>query len=148
MSPRRRSLANLQDATGRPVAGAEAANDRALKHGGQSARLTEATAQEITVTLTASLTEAVAADSLDPITVELVRLYAAARAPVENFNRWAAENGYLTPGGKPHPFLKVYFTAINSARLALRDLRDHLRDSGEQRAASVVVQMQARERRP
>jgi hypothetical protein len=44
---------------------------------------------------------------------------------------WSAEHGWLSEDGKPPGFVAVYFAAINSARLALSKLDDHLRARGK-----------------
>jgi hypothetical protein len=42
-----------------------------------------------------------------------------------------AEHGWLDEDGQPPAFVKVYFSALNSARLALRQLEQNLVEQGK-----------------
>ena len=52
--------------------------------------------------------------------------WARAQAKVELCDRYFAERGFLDADGEPVAGTKVYFVAVNSARLALVRLREHL----------------------
>lgn len=70
------------------------------------------------------------ANQLDGIGQAYLDSWARAQAKVELMDTWAAEHGWLDAKGSPPPFVAVYFTAINSARLALARLADHMRARG------------------
>lgn len=65
---------------------------------------------------------------LDGIGKALLDNWARAQAKVDLCDRYFAEHGFLDPDGEPKAPSKVYFTAINSSRLALQRLREHLRE--------------------
>lgn len=67
-----------------------------------------------------------AASDLDGIGRAYLDNWARAQAKVELMDRFFLANGFLDHAGEPVPATKVYFTAVNSARLALQRLRDHL----------------------
>src|SRR5205085_9994201 len=64
---------------------------------------------------------------LDAVALGYLDLWARAQSKVELYDGWAAEHGYLTAAGESPPWVKEYFAAINSARLALGKLADHLK---------------------
>jgi hypothetical protein len=68
-----------------------------------------------------------AASDLDGIGRALLDNWARAQAKVELCDRYFAERGFLDEGGEPVPATKVYFVAVNSARLALVRLQEHLK---------------------
>jgi hypothetical protein len=63
---------------------------------------------------------------LDPIGKGYLDLYVRAVAKVEAMDRYAADYGFLDAKGKPRGFAAVYVSMLNSARLALARLEDHL----------------------
>jgi hypothetical protein len=67
------------------------------------------------------------AGDLDGIGLALLDNWARAQAKVELLDRYFAESGFLDEAGEPRPAGKVYFTALNSARLAAVRLADHLK---------------------
>lgn len=60
--------------------------------------------------------------------------WARAQAKVELMDAWSNEHGWLSEDGKPPGFVAVYFAAINSARLALGKLDEHLAAQHKRRA--------------
>ena len=72
------------------------------------------------------------AADLDGIGLALLDNWARAQAKVELLDRWLAEHGILVEeGGEPTPPMRIYFTALNCARLAATRLAEHLRDRPE-----------------
>ncbi len=63
---------------------------------------------------------------LDGIGKALLDNWARSQAKVDLMDRHFERNGFLDPTGEPVAATKVYFTAINSSRLALQRLREHL----------------------
>jgi hypothetical protein len=53
--------------------------------------------------------------------------WSRAQSKVEILDRYFAAEGFLDAEGVPRPATKVYFVAVNSARLALARLEEHLR---------------------
>jgi hypothetical protein len=83
------------------------------------------------------------ASDLDGLGLAHLDLAARALAKVEILDEYWADpaHGFIDARGEPHPAAKVYFAAINSARLALARLEAHLRARGDLEP-SIVVQMQ------
>jgi len=67
------------------------------------------------------------ARDLDGIGQGYLDLWARAQSKVELMDAWSAEHGFITDEGKPPGFVAVYLAAVNSARLALTKLEEHLR---------------------
>ncbi len=134
-------VANLQDENGKPVAGAEKGNRRALKHGaGSEVRVRRiATVQKRRLLRQIGLRQA----DLDGIAISYLDNWARAQAKVELLDAYADEHGWLDPDGKPPAFAAFYFTALNSARLSLDRLAAHLKAQGNAER-SMVVELQAR----
>lgn len=64
---------------------------------------------------------------LSGIGYALLDNWARAQSKVELLDSYAAEHGFLDEDGAPREFVRVYFTALNSARLALTKLEEYLR---------------------
>ncbi len=71
------------------------------------------------------------AGDLDGIGLALLDSWSRCQAKVELLDRHFAEVGFLDKQGEPQPAVRVYFVAINSARLAAVRLAEHLRVRGE-----------------
>jgi hypothetical protein len=67
------------------------------------------------------------ASDLDGIGQALLDNWARAQAKVELLDRHFEQAGFLDADGEPRPASKVYFTAINSARLAAVRLAEHMK---------------------
>ena len=67
------------------------------------------------------------AGDLDGIGLGLLDNWARAQSKVELYDAWASEHGFLTAEGKSPPWMREYMAALNSARLSLRALHEHLR---------------------
>jgi Phage terminase, small subunit len=102
-------LANLQDADGKPVAGAEEGNDRALVHGATADLRLAPRVEE----LRTSLTEIIPAGTERDLPATTLLAWQLAR--IEQANTYLAENGILDGRGQPRPVLKVLSTWENSA---------------------------------
>ena len=136
-------IANLQDADGKPVAGAEAGNGRALTHGAHSERVVKkvATVQKRRMLRQIGLRQA----DLAGIGLAFLDSWARAQAKVELMDADYERRGFLDRRGKPRASVAVYFTALNSARRAQVEFAKYLRERGRI-DASMVVEMQGRER--
>lgn len=64
---------------------------------------------------------------LDAIALGYLDLWARAQSKVELYDSWAHEHGYLNAAGESPPWVKEYFAALNSSRLALGKLAEHLK---------------------
>jgi hypothetical protein len=137
-------IANLQDANGKPVAGAEPGNTRALTHGARSERTVKvaATAQKRRLLRQIGLRQA----DLTGVGLAYLDNWARAQAKVELLDADYERRGFLDRRGKPRASVAVYFTALNSARRAAAEFAKYLRDQGAV-DASMVVAMQGRERK-
>jgi hypothetical protein len=104
----------------------ELANRAAEKHGATSPRQigTEAANQKRRVLRQIGLR----ANQLDGIGKALLDNYARAQAKVVLLDNYFEREGLLTAKGSPRAATKIYFTAINSARLALVRLNEHLKE--------------------
>lgn len=71
------------------------------------------------------------ASDLDGMALGYLELWARCAAKIELMDAWSAEHGWLDDDGKPPGFVAVYFAAVNSARLALGKLEEHLRARGK-----------------
>lgn len=70
--------------------------------------------------------------------------WARAQAKVELMDAWSNEHGWLTPDGQPPGFVKVYLAAINTARLSLRALDEHLVVQGKRRTPTDLTQYRSK----
>jgi hypothetical protein len=107
--------------------GQRRANARALStHGARS----EARIRPAARTQKARLLRQIglAASDLDGVGRALLDNWARAQAKVELLDRYFAARGFLGEAGDPQPATKLYFVAVNSARLAIVRLSDHLRE--------------------
>jgi hypothetical protein len=53
--------------------------------------------------------------------------WSRAAAALSQLDAYAAEHGWLKPDGEPRGFAKLYVAVLNSERLALRSLEEHIR---------------------
>ena len=81
---------------------------------------------------------------LDAVAFGYLDLWARAQSKVELYDGWAAEHGYLTAAGESPSWVREYFAAINSARLALAKLADHLKQRGGEPSMVMLLQGEAR----
>jgi hypothetical protein len=104
--------------------GAKPGNVLALRHGAGSERRVKrvATVQKRRLLRQIGLR----ARDLDAIALGYLDLWARATAKIELYDDWAAEHGYLSEAGESPPWVREYFAALNSARLALGKLEGHL----------------------
>lgn len=104
---------------------APAGNANALTHGGYSER----TLRPVATTQKRRLLRQIGlrAGDLDGVALGLLDGYARAQSKVELYDRWAAEHGYLNERGESPPWVREYFAALNSARLSLKALAEHLK---------------------
>jgi hypothetical protein len=66
------------------------------------------------------------AADLDGLGMAFLDNWSRAQAKVELYDRWAAEHGWIDDEGNEPGFVRTYFAALNSARLALGKLGEHL----------------------
>ncbi len=102
-------LANLFDADGRPVAGAEAGNSRALTHGVTASLHLAPRVAEIADDLIARVPAYAESDA------PTVWLLAGVLAQIETGRDYLAEHGMLDGRGKPRPVMGILTTLQNSA---------------------------------
>jgi hypothetical protein len=107
------------------VAELEQRRTAAVKHGGKSEQRVKAIATIQKRRLLRQI--GLRLRDLDAIALGYLDLWARAQSKVEIYDRWAAEHGYLDEAGASPPWVREYFAAINSARLALAKLADHLK---------------------
>ena len=74
---------------------------------------------------------------LDSVGRALLLNWSRAAAALHEMDDFAEEHGWLDDG-VPRPFMKVYFTALNCERLALRAFGDHLRDTRDDGSAAIL----------
>lgn len=98
---------------------------RPVKHGARSEPVVRrvATVQKRRLLRQAGLR----ASDMDGIGLALLDGWARAQSKVELMDSWTAEHGWLDDAGNPPGFTPVYFAALNSARLALGKLAEHLK---------------------
>jgi hypothetical protein len=106
---KRGGVANLLDANGKPVAGAEAGNTRAVTHGASSERVVSqvATAQKRRLLRQIGLRQA----DLDGVGLAFLDSWARAQAKVELLDAHFDRVGFLDRRGKRRAAVGVYFTA-------------------------------------
>jgi len=68
------------------------------------------------------------ARDLDGLAAALLDNWARAQSKVELLDQFFASRGFLDEDGVPQPAVAVYFTALNSARVALSRLSEVLRN--------------------
>jgi hypothetical protein len=122
--------------------GAAPGNVLALKHGARSERTVK---QAATVQKRRLLRQiGLRAGDLDGLGLAYVDTWARAQSKVELYDEWAGEHGFLNERGESPPWIREYFAALNSARLALAKLEDHLRQRGGSPSIVAVLQQTAR----
>jgi hypothetical protein len=84
------------------------------------------------------------AADLDGVALGYLDAWARAQSKVELMDQWAAEHGWLDEDGRPPGFVSVYFAALNSARLSLGKLEEHLKARGGPPSMVAVLQGKAR----
>ena len=114
---------------------AQPGNVLALKHGAHSEPAVKrvATVQKRRLLRQIGLR----AGDLDGLGGAYLDAWARAQSKVELLDAWFSAHGFLTSEGAPTPGVVVYFTAVNSARLSLARLEDHLRK--EQRSPHAAL---------
>lgn len=70
------------------------------------------------------------ARDLDGVSGALLDNWSRAQAKVELLDQYFAAVGLLDDGGEPRAATRIYFTALNSARLAAVRLAEHLKTQG------------------
>jgi hypothetical protein len=119
-------------------------NQLALRHGGRSQVQIKRVARTQKRRLLRQI--GLRAGDLDGVALGLLDNWARAQAKVELLDLWFAEHGLIDEQGEPRAPTKIYFVAINSARLALVRLADHLKTRGATDPSMIVV-LQAKARR-
>jgi hypothetical protein len=114
----RREMAKAHPEQARP------GNLNAARHGAQSATRIRPAARTQKRRLLRQI--GLASSDLDGIGKALLDNWARAQAKVDLMDRYFTEHGFLDADGEPVGATKVYFVAVNSARLALSRLREHL----------------------
>ena len=104
--------------------GAQPGNTLAVKHGAHS----EAQIRPIARAQKRRLLRQIGlrANDLDGVGQALLDNWARAQSKAELLDRHFAERGFLNPDGEPSGAAKVYFVALNSARLAVARFSDHM----------------------
>jgi hypothetical protein len=83
------------------------------------------------------------ASDLEGLGLALLDNWARAQAKVALLDDHFAEVGFLDEDGEPVPATKVYFTALNTARLALTRLNEHMRERTRQPGAALAEYLEA-----
>jgi len=117
VSGRARSLANLRPAT--------VGNQLARKHGAASEAQIRPVAANHRRRVLRQLR--LRAGDLDPIGRGYLDLYCRTIAKVGTIDAYVGERGLIRADGEPQPCLRLYTTLVNSARLALARLEQHVR---------------------
>ena len=104
---------------------APAGNANALTHGASSERALRPVATTQKRRLLRQI--GARAGDLDGVALGLLDGWARAQSKVELYDRWAANHGYLNEHGESPPWVKEHSAALNSARLSLKALAEHLR---------------------
>jgi hypothetical protein len=99
-------------------------NSNAVKSGAQSVNRIRPVARSQKRRLLRQI--GLASSDLDGVGRALLDNWARAQAKVELCDRHFQQHGFLDAKGEPKAPSKIYFTAVNSARLALTRLREHL----------------------
>jgi hypothetical protein len=124
---------------GKPVSPPKPGNMRALTHGASSERVVRRVATTQKRRLLRQIGLRVA--DLDGVGLAFLDSWARAQAKVELLDSHFDRVGFLDRRGKPRAAVAVYFTALNSARLAADRFTKHLRERGHGED-SMVVEMQ------
>jgi hypothetical protein len=103
-----------------------AGNLNALRHGATSPRqiVRRATVEKRRLLRQIALRQA----DLDSVGRALLTNWARAAAALHLIDEYAAGAGWLTGDGEPRGFAKLYVSLLNSERLALKALAEHLRE--------------------
>jgi hypothetical protein len=83
------------------------------------------------------------AGDLDSVGRGYLDCWARAQAKVELLDDWFAEHGFLRGDGEPVGGARIYFTAVNSARLSLDRFERHLRARKRDAAAELQTYLEA-----
>jgi hypothetical protein len=102
----------------------EQRQNAAVKHGVTSPN--ENRRQSDHSSATVSEQNALRVGDLDAIGRARLDGWARAQAKCELLDRYFSEHGLFNDKGEPRPAAAIYFTALNSARLALTKLEEHL----------------------
>jgi hypothetical protein len=79
------------------------------------------------------------AGDLDSVGRAYLDQWARAQAKVELLDEWFAEHGFLDDKGEPVGGAKVYFVALNAARLNLARFEEHLRSGRAERGDALAA---------
>jgi hypothetical protein len=103
----------------------QAGNEVALRHGARSERQIgpRATREKRRILRQIGLR----LSELDGVGEALVHNWARASAALALMDEFAAEKGWLTPSGQPKGFARLYVSMLNSERLALKAMQEHIR---------------------
>jgi hypothetical protein len=82
------------------------------------------------------------------VAIGYLDLWARSMAKVSLYDDYADEHGWLDEDGNERGFVRTYFAALNSCRLALAKLEDHLRSRGAEPSMVVALQGAARRVEP
>jgi hypothetical protein len=77
------------------------------------------------------------ASDLDGIALGYLDGFSRAQAKIELLDAYADANGFIDRRGKPRGFAAVYVSLLNSARLSLSRLDEHLKKRGDPRVPSL-----------
>jgi hypothetical protein len=84
------------------------------------------------------------ASDLDGVGLALLDTWARAQAKVELLDTYAETHGFLDEEGHPPSWAAFYFAALNSTRLTLVKLAEHLKARGKGESMVLALQAQAR----
>ncbi len=103
----------------------EQRSNAAMKHGGQSERKIRPVARAQKRRLMRQL--GMRMGDLDGVANGLLDNWARAQAKVTIMDEHFAVRGFIREDGEPEPATKIYFVALNSARLALTRFGEHMK---------------------
>lgn len=129
-SGRHRSRANLRAAP--PF---EPGNEAALKHGARSDKRVSPRAATHKRRVLRQI--GLRASDLDGIALGYLDGFSRAQAKIELLDAYADEHGFIDRRGKPRGFVAVYVSLLNTARLALSKLDEHLKKRDDPRVPSL-----------
>jgi hypothetical protein len=115
-----------------------AGNEVALRHGATSERRVRPLAQTHRRRVLRQLR--LRSSDVDPIGRGYLDAYARLVAKLDLIDRYVAEHGLLRADGEPQPALRLYVTLVNSARLALARLEEHVRAGGDVGALAALAE--------
>jgi hypothetical protein len=108
--------------------GAKVGNSNAAKHGAQATKsdqiATRAANQKRRLLRQIGTRES----ALSPTARGYLALLARLLAKLDSVDAYLDEHGLIREGGEPQPVLKLYVSLVNSARLTMQRLEDHLAD--------------------